>query len=84
MGIRNEFFLNKLPEYLNIENWKTYLNENIEEIKETISLLNQKWTKIRSATIKNFPLGNLDFISTLEKILKKDFKINPRGRPVLN
>ena len=82
LGNRCEYFLNKLPEYLDIKNWKAYLTENIAEIKENISLINQKWAEIRSATIKNFPIGSFDFIATIEKLLKKEFNFNPRGRPV--
>ena len=71
---RNQYFLNKLPDYIQIENWEEYLKENIE-------ILNEKWDKIRSATIKNFPAGSDDFINILTNILKRNFKLIPRGRP---
>lgn len=74
LGKRNQYFLNKLPDYIQIENWEEYLKENIE-------ILNEKWDKIRSATIKNFPAGSDDFINILTNILKRNFKLIPRGRP---
>jgi putative transposase len=75
IGKRNQYYLNKLPSYIQIDNWIDYLRENIEELKE-------KWDQIRAATVKNFPLGNINFISSLEKLLKISFSLNPRGRPI--
>lgn len=74
LGKRSVYFLNQLPEYIQIDNWLDYLMENIEVLK-------QKWEAIKAATIKNFPIGNLTFITTLEKILKRTFNVAPRGIP---
>lgn len=75
LGKRNQYFLNKLPEYIRIDNWKEYLQENIEVLEE-------KWSNIKSATIKNYPIGNEVFMNSMETLLKRDFKPKKRGRPI--
>ena len=77
LGTRSQYYLNKLPSYLQIENWWEYLTEQIA----ILEVFKDKWESIKTATIRNRPIGNDDFITKIENQLGKLFKLNPRGRP---
>ena len=64
--------LSSVMEYLEIEDWKAYLKEKVnEEILQTI----------RSRTKTNRPAGNSKFIGKFEELSGKSFNFNKKGRP---
>lgn len=59
-------------ENLEIDDWKAYLKEKVnEEILQTI----------RSRTKINRPAGNSKFIGKMEELKGKSFNFNKKGRP---
>ena len=54
LGKRNKYFLNKLPDYLNIRDWWEYLTEEIG--------FSKIWDLIRSFTIKGISMGDFSNI----------------------
>ena len=61
-----------MSEYLEIDNWKSYLSESInEDVLDTL----------RARTKRNRPAGSTGFIKKLEQLSGKTFNFAGRGRP---
>lgn len=73
LKIRNQFYLNKLPKYFRVENWRKYLKECVHQ--------NEITGKIESYTMSGFPLGDNLFIEKVSKKLGRDLKKKKKGRP---
>ena len=72
---KGEFELSPISDYLEIDNWKEYLNEKVkDEVIQTI----------RSSTKRNRPAGNSKFIEHLEKLTGRSFSFKKKGRPKKN
>tara|TARA_B100000795_G_scaffold162562_1_gene122117 strand:+ start:312 stop:833 length:522 start_codon:yes stop_codon:yes gene_type:complete len=71
---RNAYFLSKLPEYFQIENWWDYLTEKSHQ-KFKISR-----RYIKSFTQRGVPVGNNNFIQRVSTELVFHFISNPRVR----
>ncbi|MFT6747346.1 MAG: putative transposase [Glaciecola sp.] len=69
---KGEFEVSPISDYLDIENWKDYLNEKVND--DMVQL-------IKSTTKANRPAGNSIFIGELEKITGRSFSFNKKGRP---
>ena len=62
---RSTYYLHKLPEYFEVNNWWAYLTENLD--------LKSVWSSIRSSTINGKPIGNFDFLNFIKiDSLKRD------------
>ena len=55
---RSSYYLHKLPEYFEVNNWWAYLTENLD--------LEAIWSSIRSSTINGKPIGNIDFLTFIK------------------
>jgi putative transposase len=58
LKVRSAYYLHKLPEYFEVNNWWAYLTENID--------LEAVWSSIRSSTINGKPIGNIDFLNFIK------------------
>jgi putative transposase len=67
LGKRNQFYLSRLPNFMQSlnNNWEAYLMEGLLTIKQDIQ---GAFSRIRSATISNLPLGNENFLKMIERI----------------
>lgn len=78
---RNQFYLNKLPSWFQINNWFEYLQEGVEEDQ----VIQQSWAAIRGFTINGTPLGKKSFIEMVKDkvgaIFKEKFRVV--NRPVV-
>ena len=69
---KGRYPVDDLSEYLEIDDWKTYLSESInEDVLDTL----------RERTKTNRPAGNASFIKKLEHLSGKTFNLAGRGRP---
>lgn len=68
---RNQFYLNKLPKYIQVDNWLTYLEEGIADGDNQIK---QTWEAIRGFTINGTPLGKRSFIEKIKDKVGAVFK----------
>jgi putative transposase len=66
--------LEKIDNFANIYDWQKYLQ--IED--ETVT------TKIRTSTLTGRPLGDETFVTKLERLIGKQLKPPPQGRPCKN
>tara|TARA_B100000795_G_scaffold257713_1_gene231194 strand:+ start:455 stop:1117 length:663 start_codon:yes stop_codon:yes gene_type:complete len=73
LKLRQQFYLNKHPEYFVVDNWLNYLKEGITEGEFS--------EKIMSHTLSGFPLGNDSFVRKVSIELEKDLTMKSRGRP---
>ena len=64
--------LSSIKKYLEIEDWKAYLSEVVND---------DVLAAIRSKTKTGRPLGNSKFVAKLEKITGKSLSVLPQGRP---
>jgi putative transposase len=69
---KGRYPVDDLSEYLEIDDWKTYLSESINE--DVLATL-------RERTKTNRPAGNASFIKELEHLSGKTFNLAGRGRP---
>jgi putative transposase len=61
LGRRNLFFLHRLPEYFQVDNWWEYLTDVVD--------LSEIWELIRTSTKKSKPLGKHDFMKTKNSLV---------------
>lgn len=73
LKIRNEYYLNKLPKYFEVEDWYGYLKEGVG--------LNDISERIETHTMSGFPLGEESFVARISDNLGRDLKKKKRGRP---
>jgi hypothetical protein len=71
LKVRGELELSPISDYLDIQNWKEYLNKKV--IDDVVQL-------IKSSPKANRPAGNSKFISKLEKLTGRSFSFNKKGR----
>ncbi len=69
---KGELHIDSVDEYLQIDNWKTYITEKADE---------EKIKTIRERTKTNRPAGSEKFIQNIQILSGKTFNFNPKGRP---
>tara|TARA_B110000211_G_C14056551_1_gene543633 strand:+ start:1068 stop:1736 length:669 start_codon:yes stop_codon:yes gene_type:complete len=74
---RNTYYLSRLPEYFQIENWWEYLTEKITLEVQAV------WQQIKVFTQRGTPIGNNKFIQIISKQLGVSLIPLSRGRPSL-
>jgi len=71
LKVRGELELSPISDYLDIQNWKEYLNKKV--IDDVVQL-------IKISPKANRPAGNSKFISKLEKLTGRSFSFNKKGK----